>query len=248
VTTRGRRPSQTGGFETTSWAVIAQAADRTSPRRQQALAELCQAYWYPLYAFIRRRGYAPEAAEDLTQGFFADLLSRDALEMADPALGRFRSFLIAALKHYLANSRIWEHRLKRGGWGLTLSLDFRDAEGCFVREPAHDLTPERLFERRWAQTLLRHTLERLERETAVQGKHALFQWLKPALSGESAEVSYAQISAALGMAQATVRVAAHRLRRRFGALIREEIARTVTAPDHVEEEIQELFQALRLDQ
>jgi RNA polymerase sigma-70 factor (ECF subfamily) len=245
VTTRGRRPYQSGQFETTSWSVVAEAVDRASPQRQQALTELCRAYWYPLYAFIRRRGYAPEAAEDLTQGFFADLLSRDALELADPARGRFRAFLLAALEHYLANRRIWEHRLKRGGWGLPVSIDFRDAEGCFVREPVHDLTPERLFERHWALTLLRHTLERLERETMVQGKHALFEWLKPALSGETADLSYTQISAALGVAKATVRVAAHRLRRRLGTLIREEIARTIADPDQIEQEITDLFRALR---
>jgi RNA polymerase sigma-70 factor (ECF subfamily) len=244
VTTRGRRPTQPTRFETTSWSVVAKAADRASPERQQALGELCQAYWYPLYAFIRGRGYSPEAAEDLTQGFFADLLSRDTLQMANPARGRFRTFLIAALENHLINCRISDHRLKRGGWALPLSLDFRDAEGRYIQEPAHDLTPERLFERRWALTLLCHTLDRLEHETVVQGKHALFQWLKPALSGETADVSYAAISAALDMAEATVRVAAHRIRRRFRALIHEEIARTVANADQIEQEIDELFRAL----
>jgi RNA polymerase sigma-70 factor (ECF subfamily) len=244
VTTPDRRESGAGQFKTTNWAVVVRAADRTSPEGRQALAELCQSYWYPIYVFVRRRGYAPEAAEDLTQGFFVDLLTRGSLGIVDPARGRFRSFLIKALEHFLSNSRGCERRLKRG-WGRSFPIDFRDAEGRYVGEPAHDLTPERLFERRWALTLLGHSLDQLEREIGAEGKTALFEQLKPTLSGEPAQVSYAKIGAALDMTEGAVRVAAHRLRKRFGTLIRQEIARTVAEPNQIEEEIRDLFRALR---
>jgi RNA polymerase sigma-70 factor (ECF subfamily) len=232
-------------FETTSWSVIAKAADPTSPERKQALTELCQAYWYPLYAFVRRHGYPPDAAEDLTQGFFADLLSRSALQMADPARGRFRSFLLAALEHFLANQRKREKRRKRGGGVVHFSIDFRDAEGRYRREPAHFATPERLFMRRWALTLLDLVFQRLESEMGAQDRSQLFKSLKPALIGGPVEGGYAELGAAMGMTEGAARLAAHRLRQRFRTLLNEEITRTIADPGAVDEEINQLFLALR---
>src|SRR5205807_2149066 len=149
-------------FTTTCWTAVAHAGQPDSPAARQSLAELCQAYWYPLYAFLRRRGHSAHEAEDLTQGFFAALLARDFLRGLDPSKGKFRSFLLAALEHFLSNRRDWDRRHKRGGRIPHLSLDFRSAESCYLREPAHEATPERLFDRRWALTLLDHVLDRLE--------------------------------------------------------------------------------------
>src|SRR5262249_50002195 len=158
-----------------------------------------------------RRDHSPHEAEDLTQSFFADLLGRDFLKGLDPSRGTFRSFLLAALKHFLSNRRDWERRLKRGGKLPHLSLDFGDPENRYLREPAHEVTPERLFERRWALTLLAHVLNRLESEVDRDHKGPLFERLKPTLMGESDAASYAQIGAELGMTEGAVRVAAHRL-------------------------------------
>jgi RNA polymerase sigma-70 factor (ECF subfamily) len=231
-------------FATTRWTVVAHAKDQDTPEARQALADLCQAYWYPLYAFLRRRGHSPHEAEDLTQGFFTDLLARDSLKGVDPTKGKFRSFLLAALQNFLANRRDWDRRIKRGGKIPHLSLDFRDAERCYGREPAHEATPERLFDRRWALTLLEHVLERLEREVNRESKGPLFERLKPSLMGESDAASYAQIGAELGMTEGAVRVAAHRLRKRYRALLHEEIARTLADPGDFAQEIKDLFQAL----
>jgi RNA polymerase sigma-70 factor (ECF subfamily) len=231
-------------FTTTSWTVVAQARDRDAPEAQQALAELCQAYWYPMYAFVRRRGHPAHEAEDLTQGFFTDLLARDSLKDVDPSKGKFRSFLLAALQHFLANQRDRDHRLKRGGKTLHLSLDFRDAESRYQREPGHVDTPERLFQRRWALTLLAHVLERLEHEVDSEHKGPLFERLKPTLMGECDAAPYAQVGTELGMSAGAVKVAAHRLRKRFRALLQEEIGRTLADPGDCQEEINELFVAI----
>jgi RNA polymerase sigma-70 factor (ECF subfamily) len=231
-------------FTSTSWTVVAQARDRNSPEARQALAELCQAYWYPMYAFVRRRGHSAHEAEDLTQGFFADLLARDSLKEVDPSKGKFRSFLLAALQHFLSNQRDRDQRLKRGGKIPHLSLDFHDAETRYQREPGHVETAERLFQRRWALTLLARVLEELEREVNGENKGPLFERLKPTLMGESDTASHAQIGAALGMSAGAVKVAAHRLRKRFRALLQEEISRTLADPGDFQEEINELFVAL----
>jgi RNA polymerase sigma-70 factor (ECF subfamily) len=232
-------------FATTCWTVVAHAGDRDSPEAREALAELFRAYWYPVYAYLRRRGHSPHEAEDLTQGFFADLLARDFLKGIDPVKGKFRSFLLVALKNFLANRRDWHGRAKRGGKIPHLSLDYGDAESCYLREPAHEATPERLFERRWALTLLERVLDRLEREVNRENKGPLFERLKPALMGESDAAAYARVGAELGMTEGAVKVAAHRLRRRYRALIQEEIARTLADPGDFEQEINALFQALR---
>ena len=243
----GSDPSSTsdgGRFTTTCWTVIVQARDQGSPQAHQALAELCRAYWYPLYVFLRRRGYQPDQAEDLTQGFFADLLSRDFFKTVDPAKGRFRTFLLASLEHFLANRRDWERRVKRGGKVHHVSIDLRNAEGRYLREPAHEATPERLFERRWTLTLLDHVLDRLECEMILKGKGGLFERLKPALMGAHDEATYALVGKDLGKTESAIRVDACRLRKRFRALMYEEIARTVADPSQVDDEINALFLTL----
>jgi RNA polymerase sigma-70 factor (ECF subfamily) len=224
--------------------MVARARDRSTPESRQALSELCQAYWYPMYAFVRRRGHPAHAAEDLTQGFFADLLARDSLKGVDPSKGKFRSFLLASLQHFLANRRDHDKRLKRGGKIPHISLDFDDAESRYQREPGHVETPERLFQRRWALTLLARVLEDLEREFNSENKGPIFERLKPTLLGESDAASHAQVATALGMSAGAVKVAAHRLRNRFRALLQEEIGRTIADPAQFQEEISELFVAL----
>jgi len=231
-------------FSTTCWNVVAHAGKQDSPESRQALAELCQAYWYPVYAYLRRRGHKSHQAEYLAQGFFTDLLGRDFLKGVDPSKGRFRSFLLAALGHFLSNQRDRDERLKRGGKIPHLSLNFQDAERCYLREPAHVETPERLFERRWALTLLERVLDQLERAVSDENKGLLFERLKPSLMAEIDAGTYAEIGAELGMAEGTVRVAVHRLRKRFRVLLQEEIARTISDPGDLQEEINELFLAL----
>jgi RNA polymerase sigma-70 factor (ECF subfamily) len=232
-------------FASTCWTIVANAADPGSPQVRQALAQLCQAYWYPLYAFVRWRGYPPEQAEDLTQEFFADLLSRGTLGAADPAKGRFRAFLLRSLENFLANHRVRERRFKRGGGVKHFSIDLCNAEGRYRLEPAHEATAERLFERSWALTLLDLVLDRLERTMSEQGKGDLFRRLKPTLAGGPEAVSYIEIGAALGMTDGAVRVAAHRLRKGYRTILNEEIARTIADPAEVDEEIKDLFLALR---
>ena len=206
----------------------------------------CAAYWYPLYVYVRRRGCRPEEAEDLTQAFFARILEGDdLLQVADPGRGRFRSFLLAALEHFLANQWRRDRAQKRGSGQPVLSLDLPDGERRYAREPGHELTPERAFDRRWALTLLEQALAGLREEYAEAGKLPLFEHLKPDLGGEpEAEASYRAVAAALGMTEGAVKVAAHRLRLRCRERIRAEIAETVAGADEVEDELRHLFTAL----
>jgi RNA polymerase sigma-70 factor (ECF subfamily) len=227
-------------FATTRWSLIA-AARPGAPDAREALAALCQVYWGPLYAYVRRRGHSHEQAQDLTQDFFADLLARDSLESVDPARGRFRSFLLAACRHFLSNQHDREQALKRGGGRQGLSLDFADAERRYAAEPAHGQKPERLFERRWALALLDQVLGRLREEYAGAGKGELFERLNGSIVG--AGDAHAQAAAELGMSEGAVRVAVHRLRGRYRELLREEIARTVDDAD-VDDEVRALFAAL----
>jgi RNA polymerase sigma-70 factor (ECF subfamily) len=231
-------------FRTTRWSVVLAARDRTSPEARQALRELCEAYWYPLYAFVRRQGHPAEEARDLTQEFFVRLLEKDFLALVDQSRGKFRSFLMAACKHFLANERDRARAQKRGGGRELLSLDARDGESRYAAEPFHDLTAERLFERRWALMLLHHVLERLRDEWRQTGKGEQFERLKAFLTGDKPAGQYAQAAEALGATPGAVRVAVHRLRRRYRELLREEIARTVNDPGEVEAEIRDLLAAL----
>ena len=228
-------------FTTTCWSVIGKATELETPEARQALAEMCQTYWHPLYAYLRRRGHSPHHAEDLTQGFFADLLARQSLKGVDRSRGKFRSFLLAALRHYVSNSRDRDRRIRRGGMIPHLSLDFQHAERSYLREPGHEETPERLFERQWALLLLERALDRLESEVAGAKKAPLFERLKHTLTGAGDAASHAQLGAELGMSEAAVKVAAHRLRKRFKELFQEEIAQTLADPGDIQEEIKELF-------
>jgi RNA polymerase sigma-70 factor (ECF subfamily) len=231
-------------FPTTHWSQVVAAGDRAAPEARDALAELCRAYWYPLYAFIRRKGHGPDDAQDLAQDFFATLLVNNTLAAADRDKGRFRSFLMAACAHYLSNRRDRCKAVKRGGGRVFVPIDGRDAEGRYGHEPAHELTAERLFERRWALTLLERVLGALETEMVAAGKARLFAALRPALAGQTDTATYRTLAAELGLSPGALKVAAHRLRSRYRELLREEVAATVADPTEVEEEIAALLAVL----
>lgn len=233
------------GFNTTHWSIVLAAADPDSPGRQAALADLCQAYWYPLYCLVRRRGHRPPEAEELTQEFFLRMLEKGYLRAADPRKGRFRTFLLVCVKRFLANESDRRRAKKRGGGKSPLSLDFQAAEQRYRMEPSDDeLTPEQAFERRWALTLLERVLERLGGQMAAAGKQRQFAGLKVYLTGEEHVPSYARTGGELGMSVSAVKVAVHRLRRRFADMVRAEVAQTLADPQDVGEEVRELFSAL----
>jgi RNA polymerase sigma-70 factor (ECF subfamily) len=233
-------------FHSTRWGDILAARDPADPQARAALADFCRTYWYPLYAFARRKGYTPDQAEDLTQGFFADGLGRNFLGAVDPARGRFRSFLLASFENYLQNQRVREKRVKRGGRVAIVSIDVGAGETRYLREPSHIETAERLYDRRWALTVIELALDRLERKMTDQGKGALFDLLKPALLGAEGTVAYAQIASEQRVTEGAVKVAVHRMRDRLGALIREEIGRTVAYASQIDDEIHDLFSVLRV--
>jgi RNA polymerase sigma factor (sigma-70 family) len=220
--------------------VLAAGTDLTSTGAREALTTLCETYWYPLYAFLRSRGHQPETAEDLTQAFFARLIEKHSLQRADPARGRFRSFLLTSLIHFAANEHDRQIARKRGGKSPVLTLEFEAAEGRFQLEPSTDETPERIFDRRWALTLLDRVIANLRTEMIRRGKQSSFEALKPYLTGDAPQLSYAETAAALGISEAAVKVAVHRLRRRFRDVLREEIAQTVSSPEDVEDELSHL--------
>jgi len=231
-------------FATTHWSIVLAAGDQTSPQAQEALSALCGTYWYPLYAYVRRQGDPPEQAEDLTQEFFTRLLEKGFLRGVDPEKGKFRAYLMACFRHFLANERDRPLAQKRGGGQRHLSLDFADAEARYRLESAHELTPEKLYERQWALTLLDQVLNRLRDESIRDGHGRLFDTLKVFLSGESPSLSYEQVGRGLGLSVGAVKVAVHRLRRRYRELLREEIGRIVGDPSEIDAEIQALFAAL----
>ena len=236
----GRR----GAFVTTHWSVVLSAGRSDTTRAQAALARLCQAYWYPLYAYVRRRGYAAHDAQDLTQEFFARLLEQNWLAQADWERGRFRTFLLAALSHFLANEWDKARALKRGGAVQIVPLQLDSAETRYGQEPADPLTPEQCFERRWALALLEEVLNRLREEHAAASTREMFDALKPCLVGDRQAQPYAELAATLGMTEGAVKVAVHRLRQRYRQLLREEIANTVAMPEEVNEEMHHLFSVL----
>jgi len=232
------------GFASTHWSIVLAAGERVNAEAEQALASLCQRYWFPLYAFARRRAATVHEAQDLTQAFFLRLLEKNALAAASPARGRFRSFLLASLKNFLANE--WDRATsqKRGGERQPLSLDWESSESRLSLEPAHADTPEREFERRWALTLLENVVERLRNEFEVAGRSRHFEWLKESLTGGRAALDYPTIAAEFCMSEEAVRQAASRLRKRYRELLREEVAATVEKESEVDDEISRLFQAL----
>jgi DNA-directed RNA polymerase specialized sigma24 family protein len=234
-------------FATTRWTLIAAAGQSATPESRRALGELCASYWYPLYAYARRKGLQPAEAQDITQSFFAELLEKDRLQMADRQRGRFRSFLLASLNHFLANYWRQAQAQKRGGGLKAFSLDFADGENRYVLEPVDELTPERIFERRWAVTLLEHTLARLRAEYVAADKEQLFDKLKMHLGGDDLRTPYEQLAPEFNTTASALKVAAHRLRRRYRELLRDEIAETVSSPEEVDEELRALFQAVAGD-
>lgn len=231
------------GFPTTHWSRVLRAGDPTDREGRDALERLCRDYWYPLYAFARRQGLDREEASDLVQGFLADLIERRDLTKVDPSRGRFRSFLRTACAHFLSHSREHDRAMKRGSGRIPVSIDMQDAEGRYLNEPAHGLTAERLFERRWAMVLLGRVLTRLESEASRGGKSDLFNHLRPLLEGGDLADSYKQIGYTLQMSEGSVKVAAHRFRSRYRDLLREEVARTVADPAEVDAEIADLLRA-----
>ncbi len=233
-----------GGFRTTHWSVVIEAGRGDSPAAGEALERLCQAYWYPLYAYARRRGCPPEDAEDLTQGFFASLLRREDLANVRPEKGRFRSFLLAAIGNYLANERRHGQRQKRGGGQAVVSFDAMSAEERYRFEPIAPQDPERLFDRRWAWTVMDHAFDRLREDYARTGRSDLFELLKPALGGEGSGALRAGLAARLGLSVGAVDVALHRFRRRYGEFIRQIIAGTVSSPEEEDAEIRHLMRVL----
>ncbi len=239
-----RRGPEAGLFATTHWSVVLEAGGHQLPEATEALEKLCRLYWYPLYAYIRRRGSNPEDAQDLTQAFFAHLLSKDFLRGVGPEKGRFRSFLLACLKHFLADD--WEraHTAKRGGAQPEILLDRAAAENRYRREPLVEANPESLYERRWAIDLLDHALDRLRTEAGATGKQAVFDQLQSCLLGERTTETYAQLGARLGLSETAVKVTVHRLRQRYRELLREEIAHTVTRPEEIQEEMHYLFEVV----
>jgi RNA polymerase sigma factor (sigma-70 family) len=230
-------------FATTRWTVVIAAGRRSTPDAEQALEELCRTYWYPLYAYVRRHGHTREDAEDLTQEFFARLLEKNYLEGLDSQKGKFRAFLLAALKHFLANEWDRATRKKRGGTTKMLSLDWQHADTRYQIEPSDELSPDKLYDRMWAVALLERVIQRLREESIAEGKGKLFEELRPFLMIGKSAIPYAQAAAALGLTEGAVRVAVHRLRQRYRALLREEISQTLSDPAQVEDEMQALFSA-----
>jgi DNA-directed RNA polymerase specialized sigma24 family protein len=232
-------------FATTHWSVVVAAGDTKLPQANEALEKLCRAYWYPLYAYVRRKGYSAEDAQDLTQEFFARLLARNFLNVADRSRGKFRSFLLGSLEHFLAREWTKAHAQKRGGGRMFISLDEFDAENRYLREPAHELTAQKMFDRRWATTLLEAAMSRLRAECVANGKGDLFTAVETVLSGEKIGTSYADLAGSLQMSEGALKVAVHRLRQRYGELVRAEIAETVATQGEAEEELRYLFAVLR---
>ena len=231
-------------FVTTHWSVVLAAGHGDTNRAGDALAHLCQTYWYPLYAFARRRGCSTHDAQDLTQEFFYRLLQGNWVAKADRQRGRFRSFLLSAMKHFMANEWNRASAQKRGGGQPILSLNDDSAERRYQFEPADTATPESLFERGWAVTLLEGVLARLEEEYRGAGKQSWMEAIRPALTTDRGALEYAELARKLGMSETAARVAVHRLRQRYRQLIRAEVAGTVASPDEVEEEMRHLFQVL----
>jgi RNA polymerase sigma-70 factor (ECF subfamily) len=231
-------------FVTTHWSVVLAAGHGDTTRADDALAHLCQTYWYPLYAYARRRGYSPPDAEDLTQEFFARLLKHNWIAHADRHKGRFRSFLLMAMKRFLAKEWDKAKALKRGGQVQFVPLQLDTAETRYTRESADTHTPEQLFDKQWAMTLLDTVLKRLRGEYVGNGKGGLFEVLEPCLIGKRESQPYAALATQLGMTEGAVKVAVCRLRERYRECLKQEIAHTVASPAEVEEELRHLFRVL----
>jgi DNA-directed RNA polymerase specialized sigma24 family protein len=231
-------------FATTHWSVVLSAGDAASPKADFALAELCRTYWYPLYAYVRRRGFAEHDAQDLTQGFFAHLIERDSLRKVAREKGRFRSFLLASLNYFIADERDRATAQKRGGGCHVVSFNIEEAEQRYRLEPVDNRDPEKLFEHRWAMTLLDQVLDRLKEEFTRADKSELFVALQPFLVEGAGEQPYSKAALQSGMSAEAFKKAVQRMRRRYYQLFREEIAQTVASPREVEEELRNLCAVL----
>jgi RNA polymerase sigma-70 factor (ECF subfamily) len=231
-------------FVTTHWSMVLRAGQENSTCAQEALANLCQVYWYPLYAYVRRRGHSPEDAQDLTQEFFVRVLERNWLGNADREKGRFRSFMLGAMSHFLADQWDKSRAQKRGGGILPIPLEFEAAEMRYSHEPADRTTPEQSYERQWALALLEGVLNRLGKEYKQEGQEELFVMLSPCLVGERTEQPYAELAKRLGVSEGTVKSAVYRLRQRYRQLLNADIASTVANPAEAEDELRHLFQVL----
>jgi len=233
-----------GIFATTHWTVVLAAGRAPSPQAEVALASLCEAYWYPLYAFARRHGNGPEDAEDLTQEFFARLLERNYLAKADRERGKFRTFLLSSMKNFLVNEWKRSARLKRGGGETIISFDLAVAEGRFAAEPAVDAGPEPAYERQWAVALIEQVFTVLRREYGAVNKDRLLDELKGFVWGEESSASYADIGRKFNLTEGAVKVSVHRLRQRFRELLRAEVAQTVSRPEEIDDELRHLIAVL----
>ena len=231
-------------FATTHWSVVLSAADSRSATAQEALEKLCRTYWYPIYAYLRRRGCGEHDAQDLTQGFFAQLLERRSIQSVEREKGKFRSFLLASLNYYMADERDRANAQKRGGGREVLSLDVQEAEQRYRLEPVDERSPEKIFEHRWAMALLDQVLVRLGQEFAEAGKRELFERLQAFLVEGTGERTYAEVAREMGMTEEAVKKATQRIRQRYHQLFREELAQTVASPAEVDEELRHLCQVL----
>jgi DNA-directed RNA polymerase specialized sigma24 family protein len=240
------KSDQPAGFPTTRWSRVAHAVNPAAAEARAALAELCAAYWYPIYAFIRREGHEPDLALDLTQDYFTRLLETGVLASADRRLGRFRAFLRTDCGYFLSHYHERRQAIKRGGGQKTLAIDTCDAEGRYLREPTDAVTPDRLFDRTWAVSLLDDVLKQLAREYADTGRDTQFKVLEGAIGKDARQVSYEDLAAKLGTSAGAVQQAVQRLRKRYKAILRERIAATLDAPDEaaINREIRELFNDL----
>jgi RNA polymerase sigma-70 factor (ECF subfamily) len=235
---------QAAWFTTTHWSIVLNAQDPHSPQASEALERLCRAYWYPLYAFVRRQGYEEAEAKDLTQGFFAKLLEKNYLAGVQRAKGKFRSFLLVAIKHFMSDERDKARALKRGGDKILISLDETVGEDRYRHEPVDTMDAEKLYERRWALTLLEQARERLKEEYLMAGKAKLYEQLQLFGSGDKDTPAYAEVAPALGLSESGLRSAVHRMRQRYSELVREEVAQTVSSPAEVDEEIRYLIRVV----
>ena len=231
-------------FETTRWSVVRAAGSSQPSQARQALEALCSTYWYPIYAYIRRRGNSAEDAKDLTQEFFARFLANDDLKDVDPSKGKFRSFLLACVNHFLSNERDRKMTVKRGGAVVFLRLDFTAIEERYACGGWHALSPETLFDHAWALATVESALSRLRREYDKSGKVSLFDRLKGTLTGQEERVPYRELGAALGLTEGAVKIAAHRLRQRYREVLIEEITQTLAEGESAEEELQHLFSTI----
>jgi RNA polymerase sigma-70 factor (ECF subfamily) len=230
-------------FTTTHWSVVLSAQNKASTKSAEALEALCRTYWYPLYAYARRAGHSPADAEDLTQSFFARLLEKDYLQSAARDKGRFRTFLLVALKRFLANEWDRAHAQKRGGFTSIVSIDQTQAESRFAAEPSHNVQPDVLFDRQWALTLLERAMRQVEQEYMATGRARLFEALRGLLVKDDSGSPYAEFATRLNLTEPAVKMAVHRLRARYRDVLREEIAQTVNSPAELEEELRHLFSA-----